>query len=45
MITDSFDNNSEAKINPYPKDGVLVLDYCIVIFARHCINLENLTEM
>jgi len=33
MITDSFDNQSEAKINPEIKEDVPVVDACIVTFS------------
>lgn len=34
MITDSFDNNSEAIINPHPKNDTPVVDACIVTFSH-----------
>lgn len=34
MITDSFDNNSEAIINPHPKNDAPVVDACIVTFSH-----------
>ena len=34
MITDSFDNKSEAKINPYPKENAPIVDACIVTFSH-----------
>ncbi|MDO4303380.1 MAG: nucleoside phosphorylase [Bacillota bacterium] len=33
MITDSFDNQSAAKINPQLKEGALCVDACIVTFS------------
>lgn len=33
MIIDSFDNKSEAKINPQPKDDALAVDACIITFS------------
>ena len=33
MITDSFDNKSEAIINPIPKGELIEVDACIVIFS------------
>ncbi|MCM1154761.1 MAG: hypothetical protein NC314_01750 [Roseburia sp.] len=34
MITDSFDNQSESKINPYLKENAPVVDACIVTFSH-----------
>ena len=34
MIIDSFDNKSEAKINPKPKENRLKCDACIVTFSN-----------
>lgn len=34
MITDSFDNKSEAKINPIPKENRLKCNACIVTFSH-----------
>lgn len=33
MIVDSFDNQSEAKINPYRNENALVADACIITFS------------
>lgn len=33
MITDSFDNKSEAKINPHLKENAPIVDACIVTFS------------
>lgn len=33
MIIDSFDSNSEAKINPHLKEDAPVVDACIVTFS------------
>mgnify|MGYP006329460515 FL=1 len=33
MITDSFDNKSEAKINPHQKEDAPIVDACIVTFS------------
>ena len=33
MITDSFDNLSESKINPYPKEAAFAVDACIITFS------------
>ena len=34
MIIDSFDNQSESKINPYCKEDAPVIDACIVTFSH-----------
>lgn len=34
MITDSFDDKSESKINPYLKDNAASVDACIVTFSH-----------
>lgn len=34
MITDSFDNRSEAKINPYLREDAPVVDACIITFSH-----------
>ena len=34
MIIDSFDNKSEAKINPHPKDNAPIIDACIITFSN-----------
>ena len=34
MITDSFDNHTEAKINPYFNENAVELDVCILTFSR-----------
>lgn len=34
MITDSFDNKSEAKINPYLREDASVVDACIITFSH-----------
>ena len=34
MITNSFDNHSEAKINPKPKETRLICDACIITFSN-----------
>ena len=34
MITDSFDDRSEAKINPYFNENAVELDACILTFSR-----------
>lgn len=34
MITESFDNKSEAKINPKPKENRLKCDACIITFSN-----------
>lgn len=34
MITDSFDNNSKAIINPCQKENAPVVDACIVTFSN-----------
>lgn len=34
MITNSFDNKSESKINPYLKENAPVVDACIVTFSH-----------
>lgn len=34
MITDSFDNRSEAKINPYMKENAPAVDACIMTFSH-----------
>lgn len=34
MITDSFDNQSESKINPYLREGAPVIDACIITFSH-----------
>lgn len=34
MITDSFDNQSESKINPYLRKDAAVVDACIVTFSH-----------
>ena len=33
MIIDSFDSESESKINPYLKEGAPVVDACIITFS------------
>ena len=34
MITDSFDNKSEAKINPQQKENAPIVDACIITFSH-----------
>ena len=34
MIIDSFDNRSEAKINPKPRENKLTCDACIITFSN-----------
>lgn len=34
MIIDSFDNKSEAKINPHLKDNAPIVDACIITFSN-----------
>ena len=34
MITDSFDNKSESKINPCLKENAPAVDACIVTFSH-----------
>ena len=34
MIIDSFDDKSEAKINPVPKEERIIVDACIITFSN-----------
>lgn len=51
MITDSFDNHSEAKINPHPNENAPSADVCIITFSyiiekyvRENYNLEQIGQ-
>lgn len=35
MITNSFDNKSEAIINPVPKENRIKVDACIITFSHN----------